>query len=77
MTATIEERGNGFPGVGDCVPGSDGELYRITATNGRIHTGNPGSGSPNYIYAEVELADWDDCEEDEIHTASAAVQDDE
>ena len=69
MTAIISEHGNGFPDVDDVVPSSDGELYKIVATNGRIHTADPGSGAPNYIYAEVELADWDDYEESEIFEA--------
>lgn len=59
MNATIYERGNGFADVGDYVSG-DGNLYRVTATSGNIQTGNPGSGAPNYMAAEVEEADWDD-----------------
>lgn len=70
MNARILERGNGFPVAGDYV--TDGnELYLIETINSRIHTG--GSGEANYVYAEVALADWDDCEEDEIHTASVIV----
>jgi hypothetical protein len=42
MNATIHERGNGFPKVGDYVPGSDGELYLVKSM-GRIHTGAPGA----------------------------------
>lgn len=58
IAATIHERGNGFPGAGDYVPGDDGELYQIVSTSGRIST--HGCGAANTIEAEVELADWDD-----------------
>lgn len=74
--ATITEHGNGFPEVGDYVPGDDGELYRIVAFQSRISTQSAGQG--NTIQAELELADWDDCDEDDVHSASATLhQEDE
>lgn len=65
MNATITERGNGFPDVGDYVAGDDGEVYRVVrwTHDGRIFTGRPGAG--NSICAEVELADWDDIDDAE------------
>lgn len=72
--ATIEERGNGLPDVGDYVPGSDGELYRIV-TRGRIQTGEVGSGRANRMRATVELASWDDVESGVEFAASAVVDD--
>jgi hypothetical protein len=69
-TATVYEMGNGFPGVDDYVPGDDGELYRITATDGRIST----TGMANNITAELELADWDDVEENDIFPARAVLE---
>lgn len=65
--ATINERGNGFPGVGEYVA-CGGEVYRVAATNGRIHT-----GEPNYIYAEIELADWSDVGDDEEPYCDAVI----
>lgn len=69
---TIEERGNGFPVVGDYVPGDDGELYRVVELDHSIQTGN-GSGSANWVRAEVELADYDDVDEDDIEDCSAII----
>lgn len=65
-TATMKEQGNGFADEGDYAPGDDGELYRIISLgSGRIETGAPGQG--NRIYGvEVELADWSDCEEEDV-----------
>jgi hypothetical protein len=74
--ATIEERGNGFPDVGDYVPGDDGQLYRIDALDGRIQTGRA-PGAANWVRATVTLADWDDVGDDEIAEAMAIVGDDE
>ena len=63
MKAIITERGNGFPGIGDYVAGDDGEVYRVVRCHsGRISTGQSGSG--NSIRAEVELADWDDIDDE-------------
>lgn len=39
---------------------------------GPIHTGGCGGG--NYIYAEVELADWDDVEEGWESICSAVIE---
>lgn len=60
MDATIYERGNGFPEVGDYViAGDDGtELFRIVALGSNIDTR---SAWGNSIWAEIESADWDDC----------------
>jgi hypothetical protein len=70
LEATIHERGNGFPDVGDYVAGDDGEAYRVVAFVGPIHTSVPGAG--NYIYARVALADWDDV--DDEPTCSATIE---
>lgn len=76
MNAIITERGNGLPDAGAYVPGTDGELYRVVALTGCIHTGrSPGAG--NYVHATVEPADWDDCSEAEEFPASVEVDDDE
>lgn len=80
IRATIHERGNGFPDVGDHVAGDDGEVYRIVAQpNTRIHTGQQGSGASNYMYAEVELSDWDQVSEAEYDdmTCQARLQEDQ
>ena len=69
--AIIHETGNGLPGVGDHVPGDDGNLYEIVATDGRISTGSPGVG--NSIDAEVTLSDWEDCDEDDVFPARATL----
>lgn len=61
--ATIYERGNGFPDVGDYVPGSDGNLYKVVKL-GRIETGRS-PGASNWMLAKVELAEWSDCEDEE------------
>lgn len=71
LDATITERGNGFPDVGDHVPGDDGGLYRVVSFVGPIHTDAPGAG--NYVHATVEPADWGDCGEDEEFAALATV----
>ena len=73
MKATIQERGNGFPDVGDYVSGDDGQLYEIVSLDTRIFTGNPGSGAPNYMYGEVELADWSDVDDDSEPRCSAII----
>jgi hypothetical protein len=73
--ATIQERGNGLPDVGDYVSGDDGNLYRVTSLGGTIHTGRPGQG--NYVYGEVELADWSDVDDDSEPVCSAVLSEDE
>ena len=71
--ARIDECGNGFPTAGDLVPGSDGELYRIVSTDGSIHTSRPGVS--NHIFADVELASWDDVEsDDDTHPSQCVIQ---
>lgn len=82
IRATIHERGNGFPDVGDYVAGgADGQVYRIVAQpNTRIHTGAQGSGASDYMYAEVELADWDDISEaeyDDMTCLARLIDDDD
>ena len=72
IEATIQERGNGLPGVGDYVPGDDGGLYVVVTVDGPIHTGGA-AGAANYIHATVQLADWDDCEEGEEFPALAVL----
>lgn len=69
--ATVHERGNGLPEVGDYVPGSGGNLCRIEAFVGPIHTGRPGSG--NYIHALVTEADWDDIADGEEFPAKVRL----
>lgn len=73
MNATVHERGNGLPDVGDFVAGDDGEVYVVTALIGPIHTGRPGVA--NYMHAEVELADWRDVDDDNEPTCSAVLED--
>jgi len=70
--ATIEERGNGFPDVGDYVPGDDGQLYRVVTLTRRIETGTS-SGAANWMGATVEEADWDDCAEEDLFPAAAII----
>jgi hypothetical protein len=70
LAATIEERGNGFADVGDYVTGDDGQLYRVVALEGPIHTGS--SGGSNYIHGRLEPADWDDVT-DETEPTCAAI----
>lgn len=62
MDATIYERGNGFPDVGDYVIGGDDgtEIFRVVALGSGIDTR---SAWGNSIWADVEPASWDDCAE--------------
>ena len=70
--ARIDECGNGFPEAGALVPGTDGELYRIVSTDGRIHTSRPGVS--NHIYADVVLADWSDVDsDDDTHPSQCVI----
>lgn len=65
MEAIILEQGNGFPAAGRYVSSGD-QLYRVVELSGPIHTdGTRG----NYVYAEVEEADWDDCDESDVFPA--------
>lgn len=59
MQAIIIEQGNGYPTVGAYVA-ADGDLYRVTAIETHIHTGD---ARGNYVHATVERADWSDCPE--------------
>lgn len=63
--ATIHEMGNGLPGDRDlpCYVAGEGLLWRVVRIEGRICTGNSAKGEANYVHAEVEEADWDDCDE--------------
>ncbi|MGQ0834971.1 MAG: hypothetical protein ACT4O5_08660 [Gammaproteobacteria bacterium] len=70
--ATIEERGNGFAGADEYVT-EDGQVYRVVKTYGQIHTGQTGSGTPNYIHAVVEDADWSDVDDDSEPYCTAVV----
>jgi len=71
IQVTIDEKGNGFPDVGDFVRGDDGNLYEVVSL-GRIHTGQR-SGASNYIHAEVVLADWDDVDEEDEFPAQVII----
>ena len=62
----LEERGNGLPDVGDYVIDGD-DLYRITRLGSYVHTGGPGRG--NTIFGQVNPADWDECEDERVHSA--------
>lgn len=72
MDAAIYERGNGLPDVGDFVAGDDGEVYTVTRFRGPIHTSGAGGG--NYIYGEIELADWSDVDDDNEPLCSAVLE---
>lgn len=58
MEAKIFEQGNGFPETGAIVE-FEGDLYRVTETNGWIHTSDR-AGAGNYIYATLGPAGDDD-----------------
>ena len=70
IEATIEERGNGLPDVGDYVPG-DGGLYLVVRIVGPIHTGGVGRG--NYVHALVALVDWNECDEGDEFLAAVTI----
>lgn len=76
IEATVYERGNGFPDVGDLVvePVAN-EVYRIVELRGPIHTGP--AGAPNYIHALVEAADWDDVADDDEPSCGVSIDDDD
>jgi hypothetical protein len=73
VKATIYEQGNGLPDVGDYC-GGGGYLYRVISIDSRIQTGN---ARGNYVHATVELADWEDCSEENEHTALVQVADED
>lgn len=76
MDATISEHGNGFPSVGDYVPGNDGELYLVEEVTSRIHTA-AAPGLSSWISARVSIASWDDCEEGDVFQASCSLKENE
>ena len=69
--AAIEERGNGFPEVGEHVAGDDGELYLVIARGSRIET-QPGRSNICTGY-HLALADWSDLDEDEEPAEALAL----
>lgn len=70
--AKIREHGNGFPGAGAYVIGHDANyLYRIVSVGDVIHTDRP--DRDNYVWAEVEHADWSDCADADVFPASVEV----
>lgn len=73
IRATIEERGNGFAGLGEYVAGDDGEVYRVVTLLRHGHIETHGPGAPNTIEAEVELADWDDVTDETEPYCSAVI----
>ena len=60
--ATVYERGNGLPDVGDYVTDDEGNLWEIAGGRGRIETSGHWG---NHCDCQVIPADWDDLEEDE------------
>lgn len=74
LEATIHERGNGFPDVGDFVAGDDGEVYTVVELVGPIHTA--AAGCSNYVHATVELAAWSDVTDDTEPVCSCVLQTD-
>ena len=70
MNATIYERGNGMPDVGDYVPGA-GALYRVLEC-GPVRAANYPGGS-DWCLALVEAVEWDECPEGHEHPSSCVV----
>lgn len=60
--ATVYERGNGLPKIGDYVAGNDGEVYKVIAVSTQITTNGIGVG--NSIRATLEMADWSEIDDD-------------
>jgi hypothetical protein len=69
--AIIYEQGNGLPEAGDYCSGM-GRLWLIESIDSRIQTG---SAAGNWVEATVSEVDYDDCAEEDEHTA--LVQTDE
>lgn len=69
--AKIIERGNGFPSDGDYVADSE-DLYRIVGDLGPIQTTGVRG---NWVYAELELVDWCDCDEDDVYPCIVEIED--
>jgi len=68
--ATVYERGNGLPDVGDYVSDDEGNLWQIAGALGRIET----SGCQgNHCDCQVIPADWDDLDDEEPFPAVALV----
>lgn len=74
MEAKISARGNGLPDVGDYVAGNDGEVYVVVSFRGPVRASQSGSGAGDYIYGDVELADWSDVDEDNEPTCSCTLE---
>jgi hypothetical protein len=72
IKATVHERGNGLPDVGDYVSGDDGEVYEVTKLVGPIHTGSLGVG--NHMHAYVKLACWTDVTDDNEPVCGAVIE---
>ena len=73
-SATVYEKGNGMPDVGDYVSGNDGEVYRVVEFTGPIQTGRS-RGAGDWVRATVELADWSDVTDDTEPRWTCVVQD--
>ncbi|MHC4892236.1 MAG: hypothetical protein ACYTFV_02520 [Planctomycetota bacterium] len=70
VEATFEEQGNGLPSVGDHV--TDGDwLYRVVEVGSYVHTHGPGRG--NTCHGKVVEVDWNDCDDDQIHSARVSL----
>lgn len=70
---TIEERGNGFPDLGDYVKGDDGEVYVVRRLGRSIETGR--TGNPNVIPGcDLELADWANVDDDTEPTCTVVLE---
>jgi hypothetical protein len=73
MRAKIIEQGNGLPEVGDYCSGNC-QLYLIESIDSRIQTDD---ARGNYFFATVEEADYEDCPEEDEHTALVVPYDDD
>ena len=76
-SATIHERGNGFPVKGTYLSDANGELYVVVIMGSTIQTGDRPGDSPYIEGCIVESADWDDAgvEESECFSAKLEVGD--
>jgi hypothetical protein len=74
LTGKVQERGNGFPEVGDFVAGADGDVYRVQAFEGPIHTGP--AGSPNWLWAKLAPALWCEVTDDTEPKCTVVLEDD-
>jgi hypothetical protein len=71
VEAMIAER-DGWPDAGDYVLVGD-DVYQIVTIADTIHTGVTGSSAPNYVYARIRLADWDDLPDGQEPAWSAGI----